>query len=85
MAFKIHMILLSDQEGFTTVCGIDDGCSDKFKDTAEFSNGIAYPRKTMTFSDFGDERKTTCKKCLQRFTRMLTSHDIEVAELSHSA
>lgn len=72
MAFKTHMILLSDQEGFTTVCGIDDGCSDNFKDTAKFSN-------------FGDERKTTCKKCLQRFTRMLTNHDIEVAALSHSA
>lgn len=72
MTFKTHMILLSDQEGFTTVCGIDDGCSDKFKDTAEFSS-------------FGDGVKTTCKKCLQRFAKMLTNHDIEVAALSHSA
>jgi hypothetical protein len=72
MSFKSHMILFSDQEGFTTVCGIDDGCSDNFKDTAKFSN-------------FGDEAKTTCKKCLQRFRKMLTNHDIEVLSIPHSA
>lgn len=69
MKFKIHMILLSDQEGFTTVCGIDDGCSESFKNDAKFSY-------------FGDSRKTTCKKCLKRFAKMITSHDAEVLKNS---
>jgi len=70
MAFKTHMVLFADNEGFTTLCGITDGCSEAFYDSPD------------NLAEFGDEKNTTCKKCLPKFKKMLTKHDKEVAELS---
>lgn len=58
-------------EGFSTVCGINDGCSEKFLDAD-------------VLVDFGNQNETTCKKCLTKFLELLTKHDTEVAALSHS-
>ena len=70
MAFKAHMVIWAQiGEGFRTVCGIDDGSSDQFQENAEMC-------------DFGDESRTTCKKCLAAFKKMLTKHDLQVASLS---
>lgn len=55
--FKSHMILWCDPgEGFSTVCGIDDACSEQFKDHAELVQ-------------FGHTDKTSCQKCLARFNK----------------
>lgn len=70
MAFKVHMVLFSDEESFSTLCGIDDGCSEKF-----------YENCGRHLVEFGNEKKTTCKKCSQMFTQILTKHDKEVAAL----
>jgi len=56
--FKIHMVLFAETfEGFSTVCGINDGCSAEFYDSA-------------TLVDFGDVAKTSCKNCLRRFKKL---------------
>lgn len=63
---KSHMVIWAQfGEGFLTVCGIDDGCSEHFYENAELV-------------DFGNEKETTCKKCLAGFKRLLTKHDKEV-------
>jgi hypothetical protein len=71
MAFKIHMCLFADEESFSTLCGIDDGCSEKFYEC--FGKYVV---------SFGNDKKTTCKKCLARFSKMLAKHDSEVSALS---
>lgn len=36
MPFKIHMVFWAQiGEGFSTVCGINDGCSEEFLENAE--------------------------------------------------
>lgn len=74
MKFKIHMTLFADEESFYTLCGIDEGCSERF-----------YENIDRNVVSFGDDKKTTCKKCLRRFEKMLSEHDKQVAALSNSA
>ena len=71
MTFKVHMVLFADEESFSTLCGIDDGCSETF-----------YENVGRYVVEFGNDKKTTCKRCLARFGKMLASHDAEVAALS---
>jgi len=66
------MVLFYDEESFSTLCGIDDGCSEAF-----------YENIGRHVVEFGNDKKTTCKKCLARFSKMLTSHDAEVYALSN--
>lgn len=55
--FKSHMILFGDQDnGFTTMCGIGDDCSESFYENAELF-------------DYGDFSKVNCKKCLLAYRR----------------
>ena len=68
MKYKSHMIIWAERgEGFGTVCGINDASTPEFQEKAELV-------------DFGDTEKTTCKRCLSRFEKMLTDHDRQVIE-----
>lgn len=70
--FKIHMIMWAEAgEGFRTVCGIDDGCSEKFWDSA-------------TLTVYGDTKKTTCKKCLAAFYSQLKREEKEMAKIKRT-
>ena len=71
MEFKVHMVFYSDEESFSTLCGIDNGCSERF-----------YENCGRYLVEFGNDKKTTCKKCLSRFKKMVTKHDSEVAALT---
>lgn len=62
------MTLFCSEESFSTVCGIDDGCSEVF-----------YENFGKYVVDFGREDKTTCKHCLARYKKMLDQHDQEVS------
>ena len=71
MKYKTHMVLWAESgEGFSTVCGITDECSEKFFDEA-------------VLVAFGNKDETTCKRCLKRFSEMLTKRDIEVTGFRH--
>ena len=53
MAFKKHMIRITYSDGgFSTLCGIDESCSEEFYDDPNVL--VAY----------GDKENTTCKRCL---------------------
>jgi hypothetical protein len=58
MNFKTHMIAFADSESFTTLCGIQDDCSEKFND----ANPLV---------PFGYEKETTCKKCISKYKKSL--------------
>lgn len=71
MAFKVHMVFYSDEESFSTLCGINEGCSEAF-----------YENWGKHMVAFGNDKKTTCKKCLSRFRKKIAAHDAELAALS---
>jgi len=54
MAFKTHMILTADNDGFQTLCGIDEGCSEAFFD----ENPLV---------EYANRKATTCKICLRKW------------------
>ena len=72
MKFKVHMVLFWDEEGFSTVCGINDGCSRAFYDC------------TSNLASFGNTNDTTCKRCLAKYKKMVTAHDKLLEELHTS-
>lgn len=57
--FKKHMILYADYEGFCTICGINDSCSEDF-----FEAGY-------NLVEFGNRAETTCKKCLEAWDKKI--------------
>lgn len=54
MTFKTHMVLVADNDGFQTLCGIGDGCSELFFDE-------------MPLVEYGNKKDTTCKICLRKW------------------
>lgn len=67
--FKRHMLLRADEDSFLTLCGIDEGCSEAFYDSAD------------TTVCFGNEAGTTCKRCLAKFKKLLAAEEQRVVEL----
>ena len=63
--FKTHMIKYADTESFTTMCGIDDGCSEDFW------------LDETTLIEFGNISKCTCKKCIAIYNKRLEQHENE--------
>lgn len=56
MKVKIHMALYVDEDSFRTLCGISERCSESF-----------YENLGQRLAEFGNDKKTTCKKCLKQF------------------
>lgn len=71
--FKTHMVFFHDEESFSTLCGINDGCSEAF-----------YENVGECVIEFGDVKKTTCKKCLKKYEKMIKQHEAELAELDYN-
>ena len=67
----IHMIRYSCEEDFSTICGINESCSERFYEN--IGQRLAY---------FGDDQKTTCKKCLTTFESMLKKEDSRITRLT---
>ena len=61
--FKKHMVLIADNEGFTTLCGINDGASEAFLDQD-------------TLVEYGRTDETTCAHCKRIFQRQL-EHEVK--------
>ena len=57
------MIFIADLEGFVTLCGINETCSEAFYDDPD------------NLVEFGNEKATTCKVCLAAFRRQLKEHE----------
>ena len=47
---------MSDNDGFETLCGIDDGCSEEF-----------FEQSPMV--KYADKKHTTCKRCLLKWEK----------------
>jgi len=62
------MLLYQDDEGFSTLCGITEACSDNFFE--DYNSRVSY----------GDEQNTTCKRCLLKWEREKLEIDEILAE-----
>lgn len=71
--FKTHMVRYADNDGFRTMCGIDDSCSEDFYYTAG------------NIVQFGRESETTCKRCLASYRKEMGKHKKRIAELEELA
>ena len=68
--FKKHMVLIADIDGFTTLCGINDGASEAFLDQD-------------TLVEYGRSDETTCAHCKRIFQHHLDQEEASIKELEH--
>jgi len=69
--FKKHMVLIADNEGFTTLCGINEEASEAFIDQD-------------TLVEYGRTDETTCAHCKRIFQQHLEREAKEIQKFEYT-
>lgn len=71
--FKVRMVSYANIDGFRTLCGITEACSEDFFDDP------------TNLVEFGKEKEVTCKKCLAAWEKEIKEIDriISNSEIIH--